>query len=156
RHFVKVPPKHETAALRWLAHGEGTLTPAQVERLVTIKAELEAESELAIVFGSEISGAAISQLVAFASKLPYKARFMALADYANSRGAADMGVLPDRFPGYAYVDDAKSREALEKLWSGGPLPSKPGMTTPQMVQAAQDGKLKALYVMGANPFDHYG
>src|SRR5262249_12426201 len=154
--FVRVGAKQEAEAVKWLAHGEGPFSPAIVEQLTQLKAALEAESELAIVFGSEISGAAIAQLVAFASKLPYKVRFMALGDYANSRGAADMGVLPDRFPGYAYVDDAKSRETLEKLWGCGPLPSKPGMTTSQMVQAAQDGKLKALYVMGANPFDHYG
>src|SRR5262249_26679450 len=102
------------------------------------------------------SRAAISQWFLFASNLPCQGRFIAVGDYSNSPGAADLGVLPDRFPGYAYVDDAKAREAFEKLWGCGPLPSKPGLTTPQMVQAAQDGKLKALYVMGANPFDHYG
>jgi NADH-quinone oxidoreductase subunit G len=36
------------------------------------------------------------------------------------------------------------------------IPSKPGMTTQQMVEAAQSGKLKALYVMGANPLTHFG
>ena len=30
------------------------------------------------------------------------------------------------------------------------------MTAPQMVEAAQAGKLKALYVMGANPLTHFG
>jgi len=40
--------------------------------------------------------AAISVLAAFGSKLPGKTRYMVLGDYANSRGAADMGVLPDR------------------------------------------------------------
>ncbi len=66
-----------------------------------------------------------------------------------------MGVLPDRLPGYAYVDNAGAREALEKLW-GGVIPSKAGQTAPQMVEAAQAGKLKALYVMGANPLAHFG
>ena len=63
--------------------------------------------------------------------------------------------MPDRLPGYAYVDNAGAREAFEKLW-GGVIPSKPGMTTQQMVEAAQSGKLKALYVMGANPLTHFG
>jgi NADH-quinone oxidoreductase subunit G len=80
---------------------------------------------------------------------------MVLGDYANSRGAADMGVLPDRLPGYAYVDNAAAREALEKLW-GSVIPSKAGLTAPQMVEAAQTGKLKALYVVGANPLAHFG
>jgi len=80
---------------------------------------------------------------------------MALGDYANSRGAADMGLLPDRFPGYAHVDDAKARESFEQLW-GCVLSSHPGMNAPQMVEAAQSGNLKALYVVGANPFAHFG
>jgi NADH-quinone oxidoreductase subunit G len=90
-----------------------------------------------MVFGSELSGAAIADLVGFGSKLHGKVRYMALGDYANSRGAADMGVLPDRGPGYAKT-------------------SKTGMTAPQMVEAAQQGKLKALYVVGANPLAHFG
>ena len=36
------------------------------------------------------------------------------------------------------------------------IPSKPGLTAPAMVEAAQNGKLKALYVMGANPLSHFG
>ncbi len=80
---------------------------------------------------------------------------MALGDYANSRGAADMGVLPDRLPGYAHVDNAATRESFEKLW-GSLISARPGLTAPQMVEAAQSGKLKALYVMGANPLAHFG
>ena len=155
RQFVKVAAGQEVAALKWLAHEEGQLDPALVEQLVQLKAGLEAESDVAIVFGAEVSGAAIAQLVAFGSKLPGKTRYMALGDYSNSRGAADMGVLPDRLPGYAFVDDAKVREKFEKLW-GGVIPSKAGLTAPQMVEAAQSGKLKALYVVGANPLAHFG
>jgi NADH-quinone oxidoreductase subunit G len=153
--FVKVAPGQEAVALKWLAHEEGHLAPGLVEQLVQLKAALEAESEVAIVFGAEVSGAAIASMAAFGSKLPGKTRYMALGDYANSRGAADMGVLPDRLPGYAYVDDARAREAFEKLW-GSVIPSKVGLAAPQMVEAAQAGKLKALYVVGANPLAHFG
>jgi len=153
--YIKVAPGQEAAVLRWMAHEEGQLGHELVEQLVALKAALEQEPEVAIVFGAEISGAAIALLTAFGSKLPGQVRYMALADYANSRGAADMGVLPDRLPGYAYVDNAGAREAFEKLW-GGVIPSQAGMTAPQMVEAAQSGKLKALYVMGANPLAHFG
>ena len=153
--FVKVPEGHETAAIRWMGSEQGQLEPALVEKLTQLKAALDAEPEVAIVFGAEISGAAIAELITFGSRLQGKVRYMALGDYANSRGAADMGVLPDRLPGYAYIDNAQAREAFEKLW-GGVIPSKPGMTTQQMVEAAQSGKLKALYVMGANPLTHFG
>ena len=153
--FVKVAEGEELAAIRWMGREEGSLAPELVEKLVQLKAALEEESEVAIVFGAEISGAAIAELVAFGSKLPGKVRYMALGDYANSRGAADMGVLPDRLPGYAYVDNADTRETFDRLW-GGVIPSKPGLTTPQMIEAAQSGKLKALYVVGANPLTHFG
>ncbi|HSY31176.1 MAG TPA: NADH-quinone oxidoreductase subunit NuoG [Verrucomicrobiae bacterium] len=153
--FVKIQAGHEGAALGYLAHEQGNLAPGLVEQLVQLKAALEAESDVAIVFGEEVSGAAIGLLVNFGSKLPGKTRYMALGDYANSRGAADMGVLPDRLPGYAYTDNAAAREKLEEIW-GGAIPSHAGMTAPQMVEAAQAGKLKALYVMGANPLAHFG
>jgi NADH-quinone oxidoreductase subunit G len=153
--FVKVAEGQEVAAIRWMGREEGQLAPDLVEKLMQLKAALDAEPEVAIVFGAEISGAAIAELVAFGSRLQGKVRYMALGDYANSRGAADMGVLPDRLPGYAYADNAGAREAFERLW-GDVLPSKPGLTTPQMVEAAQSGKLQALYVMGANPLTRYG
>ncbi|MDP9147620.1 MAG: NADH-quinone oxidoreductase subunit NuoG [Acidobacteriota bacterium] len=155
KQFIKVTAGHECAALRFLAHGEERLGPEMVEQLVALKAALEAESDVAIVFGEEVSGAAIEQLVAFGSKLPGKTRYMALGDYANSRGAADMGLLPDRLPGYAYTDNAGAREMFETSW-GGAIPSAAGLTAPQMVEAAQSGKLKALYIVGANPLAHYG
>jgi len=134
--FVQVPEGQEAAAVRWLESG-AALEPALVEQLTALKAELGAASELAIVFGSELAGAAIASLVNFGSKLDGKVRYMALGDYANSRGAADMGVLPDHGPGYAGV-------------------AKAGLDAPAMVEAAQNGQLKALYVVGANPLAHYG
>jgi NADH-quinone oxidoreductase subunit G len=156
RQFAQIPQGQEGAVLRWLAHEEGQLGPSLVEQLTQLKAGLEAESDVAIVFGAEVTGAAIGHLVAFGSKLPGKTRYMALGDYVNSRGAADMGVLPDRLPGYAHAEDASVREKFEGLWNCPPLPSKPGLTAPQMVEEAQAGKLKALYVMGANALARFG
>ncbi len=142
--FVNAGERQIPAALRYLAHEEGQLAPNIVEHLVQLKAGLEAESDVAIVFGAEVSGAAIAQLVAFGSKLPGKTRYMALGDYANSRGAADMGVLPDRLPGYMHLDSAANREAFDKIW-GSIISSKPGMATPQIVEAGR-GKLEFLVV----------
>jgi NADH-quinone oxidoreductase subunit G len=155
KQFVKISPGDEAVVLKWLANEETQLATDLVERLVQLKAALEAESDIAIVFGAEVSGGALASLVAFGSRLPGHSCYMALGDYANSRGAADMGLLPDRLPGYAYVDDASAREKFEQLW-GGAISSKPGLTAPQMVEAAQSGTLKALYVVGANPLAHFG
>jgi NADH-quinone oxidoreductase subunit G len=152
--FIQVAGGQEAAAVRWLATGEGQLAAGVSEKLAVLKSALEAEPEVAIVFGSELTGKAIEDVVAFGSKLPGKVRYMALGDYANSRGAADMGVLPDRLPGYAYLDNKAVSESLAKHW-GAQVPAKPGMTAPEMIEAAQSGKLKALYVVGANPFAHF-
>src|ERR1700688_3168144 len=153
--FVQVGEGQEAAAVRWLATGEGQFAGGVSEKLAALKTALEAEPEVAIVFGSELTGTAIEDVVAFGSKLPGKVRYMALGDYANSRGAADMGVLPDRLPGYAYLDNKAVADSLAKHW-GAQVPTKPGMTAPEMIEAAQSGKLKALYVVGANPFAHFG
>lgn len=155
KQFVRIAAGQEPEVLQWLAHEKGQLAPELVEQLVQLKAALEAESDVAIVCGAEISGPAIPALVAFGSKLPGKTCYMALGDYSNSRGAADMGLLPDRLPGYAHVDNAKARETFEQLW-GRALSSKPGLTAPQMVEAARSGQLKALYVVAANPLVHFG
>jgi NADH-quinone oxidoreductase subunit G len=79
---------------------------------------------------------------------------MALGDYANSRGAADMGILPDRLPGYAALSDAGDRARFSKLW-GGEIPAQPGLNAREMMEAAAAGNLKALYVVGANPLKSF-
>jgi NADH-quinone oxidoreductase subunit G len=152
---VKIAVGQEHAVLNYLAHEQGQLASPLVEQLVQLKAALEALPDVAIVFGSELTGAAIATVVAFGSKLQGKVRYMALGDYSNSRGAADLGILPDRLPGYAHVDDSAARDTFDRLWSA-VIPSKPGLTAPDMVKAAEDGRLKALFVMGANPFAHFG
>ncbi|MGA7553191.1 MAG: NADH-quinone oxidoreductase subunit NuoG [Candidatus Acidiferrales bacterium] len=149
--FVLLPKGGERAALRWLTHGEGQFDAPTSEALAQLKAALEAEKDVLILFGADIQGSAIQDLVSFAARLGGQTRFMALGDYSNSRGAADMGVMPDRLPGYAHVSDASERGRFGKIWGGVELPTAPGLTARQMMEAATAGKLKALYVIGANP-----
>ena len=73
---------------------------------------------------------------------------------SNSVGAALMGVLPDRLPGGAEVADADGRARLAALW-GAAVPDTPGMLEPQMLAAANAGRLRALYVVGSNPAARY-
>ncbi len=149
KQFVRVAAGTEAAAVRWLATGEGQLDASVAAELGKLKSALEKESNVILVFGEELKGRTITDLVAWGSKLPGQTRYMALGDYVNSRGAADMGVAPDFLPGYAHADSAKERERWGKLW-GAALPSSAGMNARQMLDAA-GSKLKALYVMGANP-----
>lgn len=73
-----------------------------------------------------------------------------LAPFNNTRGAYDMGLLPDLLPGYRPVDDPAARSVLSELWNAS-LPSKPGLDVRGMLQTAAAGELYALYIMGANP-----
>jgi NADH-quinone oxidoreductase subunit G len=140
----------ERQAVRWLATGEGNFQASMADALGQLKASLEKETDLVILFGAEIRGAAIRDLMEFGSSLTGRVKCMALGDYANSRGAADMGVLPDRLPGYVPLADGRERERYAKLW-GGKISDKSGLSARTMMEAAATGTLKALYVVGANP-----
>ncbi len=152
---VEVSKGTEHAAVRWLASEKGQFDAKTIEALVQLKAGLEAENDVVVLFGADIQGAAIRDLVSFSARVSGKTKFMALGDYANSRGAADMGVLPDRLPGYAPLSDASERARFGKLW-GGDISATPGLTARAMMEAAVAGKLKALYVVGANPLKTFG
>ena len=105
---------------------------------------VRAEEKLVIILGSELRGADLEKVVA---AFP-TARFALLSDYANSRGAADMGVLPDVLPGYQPL--AASNLAAEYKTS-----ATPGLNLVEMFDAAAAGKLSALYVVGSNPVARY-
>lgn len=68
----------------------------------------------------------------------------------NVQGASDAACLPNVYPGYQRVDLPEVREKFEKGW-GASLSPKPGLTATEMMNAAADGKLKAMYIMGENP-----
>ncbi len=152
--YARIPPGTEAAAVRALA-GKGTAPPGAGDALTAIKKAIEAESNVAVLFGAGVAGEAIAELVAWGATLPGRTRYMPLGDFANSRGAAEMGLLPGTLPGYARVDDAGARERFGALW-GAKLPERPGLSVKQMLEAAAAGTLKALYVVGANPFRTFG
>jgi NADH-quinone oxidoreductase subunit G len=119
------------------------------EAWLALRDKLGGEQGLIIVFGSELRGGDVASLVKFGSGIP-GAKFVCLADYANSRGAADMGVYPDLLPGYHRVADTGK---FHEEW--GSIPAIAGLTLPEMVEAAKNGKLEALYVVGANPVGRF-
>lgn len=152
---VEVGKNAERQAVHSLATGEGQFDQQTFDGLANLKASLENEKDVVVIFGARIQGSAIRNLVGYGSRLPGKTRYMALGDYSNSRGAADMGVLPDRLPGYAPLSDDTARARFDKLW-GGQIPATPGLTARAMMDAAVAGQLKALYVVGANPVKTFG
>lgn len=92
--------------------------------------DLKKHGDLVILFGDAIRGQAVSQLVAFGESLGIPVKYVCLVDYANSRGAMDMGQLPDLGPGYHAAPAV-------------------GLSRDEMLAAAD---LDVLWVVGSNPF----
>jgi predicted molibdopterin-dependent oxidoreductase YjgC len=65
----------------------------------------------------------------------------------NTQGASDMGCTPDFLPGYQPVNDSKARGKFEKAW-GGTIREQVGMEASDMVKAAGEGEIRALYIIG--------
>jgi formate dehydrogenase alpha subunit len=68
----------------------------------------------------------------------------------NVQGACDMGALPNVYTGYQRVDNPDIQKKFEIAWRSDLSPTQ-GLTLPEMLDAACDGKIKALYVIGENP-----
>jgi NADH-quinone oxidoreductase subunit G len=103
------------------------------------------EEKLLVIFGEEYRGAAVDELVGWGLGRG-NVSFAYLGDHSNSRGAADMGLLPDRLPGYAPVSVING---FAQEYPG--MPATIGLTQPQMLSAAAGGSLGALLIVGANP-----
>ncbi len=114
------------------------------DALTELREKLRVEENLVIIFGSEVRGNDVASLVKWGSGIS-GAKFICLADYANSRGAADMGLYPDLLPGYHPLDGGSE---FGREWA---TPQTAGLDLKGMVDAGKSGKLKALYVVGSNP-----
>src|SRR3974390_989368 len=148
--FAQIAPGSEASLAEFLGGKDGAADAVISARLTRealneLREELKTEQELVVIFGSEVRGQAVKSLVDFG--LAQGAKFLCLSDYANSRGAADMGLYPDMLPGYAPVSSASK---FHESWAGA-IPKDPGLNLLQMVEAAKAGTLKALYVVGSNP-----
>ena len=141
--FVQISPDAYSDLAGFLADGRGG--PSLPPESGGLREKLVTEQNLVIIFGAELVGDAVTALGNFAATLP-GAKIVCLADYANSRGAADMGLYPDLLPGYMPVADGTK---FHQEWAI--APAAPGLTLPKMFDAAKAGNLRALYVVGSNP-----
>ena len=70
-----------------------------------------------------------------------------LRGHNNVQGASDNGSMPNNLPGYQSVDDPAVRARFEADWKVA-LPSTKGLDNHEMVEAIDQGKLKAMYLIG--------
>jgi NADH-quinone oxidoreductase subunit G len=121
------PVREDSFAYRRVRYEAGADPLAEVK---TLGPELAKEPELVVIFGDEIKGDRLRDLVSWLDSLGIASlKFVCLVDYANSRGAADMGLIPGLLPGYKPTVEG-------------------GLNLAQML-ASED--LDVLWVVGANP-----
>ena len=73
---------------------------------------------------------------------------MPIRGHSGVQGGAEMGAYSTALPGGKAVN-AQNAAALEAQY-GFPIPSSAGLTAPQMLNAAQNGKLDVLWSVGGN------
>ena len=68
----------------------------------------------------------------------------------NVQGCGDAGCLPNSFPGYQVISDT-TLPKFQEAWGNHLLPPEPGLVITEMVEAMNEGRIKAMYVTGENP-----
>jgi molybdopterin-dependent oxidoreductase alpha subunit len=77
-----------------------------------------------------------------------KSGLMAIRGHSGVQGGAEVGAVPNQFPGGVAVD-AEGRKHFSELW-GFDVPSWRGLNAVEMIDAAHEGKLDVLYQIGGN------
>jgi len=75
-----------------------------------------------------------------------------LTEENNEQGALEMGVVPEYLPGPSGTMDDGVVDTISEKWGREPA-SGLGLRLPDMIEAARDGRVKALYVVGENPLE---
>jgi predicted molibdopterin-dependent oxidoreductase YjgC len=73
---------------------------------------------------------------------------MPIRGHSGVQGGAEVGAVPNCFPGGRSVSE-ESAAAMAALW-GFPVPARPGLTAPGMIEAGRRGDLDVLYCIGGN------
>lgn len=74
----------------------------------------------------------------------------ALTEHNNLQGVCDMGMLPDRLPGYVPVEDAAGRRRFEQAWRT-PLPAAPGLSARGLLGNGSRHGAKAIWLLRYDP-----
>jgi predicted molibdopterin-dependent oxidoreductase YjgC len=77
------------------------------------------------------------------------AGIFALTEHNNLQGVCDMGMLPNRLPGYVPLSDEAGRRRFEALWQA-PVPPAPGLGAQQLLGGGA-GHVRALWLCRHDP-----
>ena len=69
----------------------------------------------------------------------------------NVQGASDVGLIPMVYTGYQSVGEPEVRRKFENAW-GVSLDPYPGLTVVEIMSSVLEGGIRAMFMMGENPF----
>ncbi|MEH7299811.1 formate dehydrogenase subunit alpha [Neobacillus drentensis] len=99
------------------------------------------------IAGSHTSVAIANLLLATGNMMRPNAGAYPLRGHNNVQGAADMGTMPNIFPGYQSVTNVEIREKFEKAY-GVSISPNPGLDNIEMLGAVDRDEMKAMYIAG--------
>jgi len=73
-----------------------------------------------------------------------------LTEHNNLQGVCDMGVLPDRLPGYGMIADDGARRTIENIWNTS-IPPLRGMSAKWVLSHRGQGKVRAVWLCRYDP-----
>ncbi|MCF8036135.1 MAG: molybdopterin-dependent oxidoreductase, partial [Desulfobacteraceae bacterium] len=133
------------------------LSPAE-EKAAERAADLLAGNKIAILLGGDLmerdhgvqtADAAFDLALATGSLAAANGGIFIASPESNTNGAFDMGMVPDMLPGRYALSDQNARQNLERLWNARISPD-PGLDLCDIIEAAEAGHIKGLYIMGEN------
>ena len=141
-HVVRYRPGEGGRLLDGLRAGSGELAP--------VAAALTNGPVVAIIgrTGLTESPDVATAVAAYASTLP-GATVLPVSRRGNLYGALDMGMAPTLLPGRVSASDESARAALADAW-GGAVPA-PGRDADGIIDGLDDGTIRALVLLGADP-----
>ncbi|MCV3272152.1 nitrate reductase [Roseobacter sinensis] len=69
----------------------------------------------------------------------------------NAMGGREVGGLANMLACHLDLENADHRAAVRGFWGSGPLPMAPGRKAVDMFRAAEEGRIKALWIIHTNP-----
>jgi len=71
----------------------------------------------------------------------------------NAMGGREVGGLANMLAAHMEIDNPDHRRLVQTFWASPTIAAKPGLKAVDMFRAVEDGRIKALWIMGANPAD---
>ncbi len=129
-----------------------------LDQFVDADADIPDEGDVVVIVGRQSLTQSPDDVIAVANravaKVGNRAKLLPVVRRSNVHGAIDMGLAPDLLPGRVQVDDPAGRQRIAEAWRGD-FPAEAGLDTRGILEAAADGDVDVLFIVGADPLNDF-